>query len=521
MKWSFTSVYVGAAICWLLIAPRPSHAQTLPDPIDPEPLDLGSQIRALESRLVETVQYVDESSEQDAPGAPYSPRNRPLPDYVYSAEYYNRDYGGARAAADYAPPGYVPRHQQEGPGEPEYTRIEPPLRLSPEERDKFLTHGLFPGSILAPGTNTSVLLRGFIRLAGLYDFDPIGVRDAFVTNSIPVPEQDGTNLNFSGRISRFSLETWTPTDIRDWNVHTRIEGDFFNGPTQAANGGGNPFRLRHAYFDFGPFRFGQQNTTFMDPTGWPSLVDFQGPNSWINQRQPSARITLPVTDRTYWAASVERPFSDVATNDLGEAMQDVPDFASHLRYQGDLGHMQVAGLVRTIGYRPTDGEDTRRGGGGISSSFVYHPWAYVLGTDPVGDPNASGLTRSRTILQGAWGSGIGRYLNDLPNQRLDGQVNPLTGQFDLVRVGGWNASYEHWYNQRFLSNFTYGNIAVDNSIDQPGQTYNGSQYAAASLWWIPVPRMSFAVEYLWGERENLDGQVGRAQRLHSAFQYNF
>jgi len=31
------------------------------------------------------------------------------------------------------------------------------------------------------------MLRGFVRLVGLHDCDPIGVNDAFATNSIPVP----------------------------------------------------------------------------------------------------------------------------------------------------------------------------------------------------------------------------------------------------------------------------------------------------------------------------------------------
>lgn len=465
--------------------------------------------------------YLDSENEQVTPGVGYTRRRTTIPDYLYSSEYYNRGYGGIRPTADYAPPGYYPRDQQEGPADPEYLRLSPPPQLTDEERGKFISRGYVPGSILVPGTNTSVLFRGFLRLAALYDFEPIGVNDAFVTNSIPVPQQDGTNLNFSARISRFSIETWTPTNVRDWTVHTRIEGDFFNGPDQAAGAGGNPFRLRHAYVDFGPFRLGQQNTTFMDASSWPSLVDFQGPNSWVNQRQPSARITLPVFDRTFYAASIERPFSAIATNGEGDAVQDVPDLANHIRYQGDLGHLQIGGLLRTIGYRPTGEDVTRRTGAGINGSFVYHPWAFLLGTDPVADPNASGLTRSRTIMQATWGSGIGRYLNDLPNQQVDGQVNPLTGDFDLVRATGWNASYEHWFNESWLSNVTYGNVSVDNHLDQPAGTFNGSQYAAASLWWIPVPRMALAIEYMWGERENLDRQAGRAQRLHSMFQYNF
>jgi DcaP outer membrane protein len=341
-----------------------------------------------------------------------------------------------------------------------------------------------------------------------------------VTNMIPVPQEFGQNFNMSARISRFALESWTPTDFCDWNVHTFIEGDFFNGPAQAAGGGGNPFRLRHAFFDFGYFRFGQQNSVFMDGTNWPSLVDFQGPNSWVNQRQPSMRMTLPVLKGVYWASSLERPFSDITTSGLGTNIQEVPDFATHLRYEADVGHLQVAGLVRTIGYRPTGEDVTQRCAAAISGSAVFHPWAILMGTDPVHETNPSGLTRSRVLLMTAWGPGIGRYLNDLAGQGFDGQVDPMTGDFDLVDSFGWNASYEHWFNAYWLSNFTFANVVVDNNTGQPGTTYDEAKYLAASLWWIPVPRMSLGIEYLWGERENLDGLDADAQRLHALFQYN-
>jgi hypothetical protein len=360
-----------------------------------------------------------------------------------------------------------------------------------------------------------------VRLAGLYDFDPIGSTDSFVTNTIPNPQQFGENFNMSGRISRFALETWTPTDFCDWNVHTFIEGDFFNGAVQAAGGGGNPFRLRHAFFDFGYFRFGQQNTTFMDASNWPSLVDFQGPNSWTNQRQPSARITLPIAHRWYWAASVERCFSDITTNGLGVGVQDVPDFATHVRYEADRGHLQVSGLMRTIGYRPTGGDDTSETAAGVSGSLVFHPWAIVMGTNPVYEDNPSGLTRSRILMQCTGGPGVGRFMNDLAGQGFDAQVDPVTGELELVDAFGWNASYEHWFNANWLANFTYASVDVDNNLNQPGSTYDSATYQAASLWWIPVPRMAFAIEYIWGDRENLNGEVGRAERMHALAQYNF
>jgi hypothetical protein len=223
----------------------------------------------------------------------------------------------------------------------------------------------------------------------------------------------------------------------------------------------------------------------------------------------------------FWAASVERPFSNITTNGLGVQMQDVPDFATHFRYETDLGHLQVAGLIRSIGYQPNIGNLERLTGAGIAASFVCHPWAIVLGTNPVEDEYQSGLTRSRVLLQGTWGNGVGRYINDLAGQGLDGQVDPITGAFRTVPAVGWNASYELWLNESWLSNFTYSEVNVENGPNQPGTTYDYANYTAISLWWIPVTRLSLGVEYIRGQRQNLDGQSAFAQRLHALAQYNF
>jgi hypothetical protein len=465
------------------------------------------------------IEYQDSPAIEYLP--PYSMGDERLPAYVFQRSYYDTWDVGARPIADYAPPGYEARDYQSAPGVPEFTPITPTPRSTEVYEDTVVTRGIYPGSFLVPGTSTSFRLRGFVRLAALGDFDPIGSTDSFVPNSIPVPQESGRNFNMSARMSRFAIESWTPTDFKDWNVHTFVEGDFFNGPPQAAGGGGNPFRLRHAFFDFGYFRFGQQNSVFMDGTNWPSLVDFQGPNGWINQRQPSARMTLPVIDGLYWATSIERPFSDVTSNGLGAGVQDTPDFATHLRLEADRGHLQIAGLVRTIGYQPNAGELTRRAGAGLSGSAVLHPWAILMCTDPVHEENPSGLTRSRILMQCTWGAGVSRYVQDLVGNGFDGQVNPVTGEFDLVEAVAWNASYEHWFNEHWLSNFTYSEAMVDNNAGQPATTYDQGSYLAWSLWWIPIPRLSFGMEYMWGERENFNGQAAEANRLHGLAQYNF
>jgi hypothetical protein len=462
---------------------------------------------------------------QEGPGMPefYRPISAPLPAYYYDPSYYETPVIGPHSVSDYAPPGYEARDVDEGqaPGVPEFTLITPPLPVTPEERERFVTRGIFPGSFLVPGTNTSFRLRGFVRLTGLYDFNPIGSRDDFVTNTIPVPQQVGQNVNFAARYSRIAFETWTPTPFKEWNVHTFLEGDFFNGPAQAVGGGGNPFRLRHAFVDFGYFRIGQQNTVFMDGNAFPNTVDFAGPRGLINQRQPSVRMTLPLCDQWFWAVGMDRPFSDITTNGLGTNVQDVPDFSTHIRYEGDLGHVQLSTIVRSIGYRPTFGEVTRRTGWGCSASTVFHPWAWLMGSNPVRKANPTGLERCRILLMYNFGWGIGRYVQDTAGLGLDGQVDPKTGAFDTLYAAGWSASYEHWFNERWLANVTYSPTLVASAPGQPGSTYVGAKYLATSLWFIPITRMSLGVEYVWGERDDLSEQSARSRRLNALLQYNF
>lgn len=458
---------------------------------------------------------------QEGPAVPeYSPISAVLPDYYYQFSYYYR-YGGPVGGPEYAPPGYEAREYQDAPGVPEFMAFYPPAPITPEERQKFVTRGIVPGSFLAPGTNTSFRIRGFVRMTGIYDYKPIGSPDIFVTNTIPVPQMSGQNANATARPSRIATETWTPTSFLDWSVHTFIEADFFNGQGQAPGGGGNPFRLRHAFVDYGYFRVGQQNSVFMDGGTWPSLVDFQGPAGWVNQRRPGARVMLPVWDNLIWTTGIEQPFSDITTNGLGTNVQYVPDFASNLRYEIGFGHVQVAGLGRSIGFQATNGDVTQRPAYGVSTSTTFHPWAMLIGNNPLLQDNATGLERCRIIGQYTFGRGIGRYMLDTVGLGLDGQVNPYTGGFETPFASGWLVSYEHWFNEKWMAQGTWSETQVNSNGGQPGTTYTGARYVAASLWYIPFRNMSLGIEQLFGERENLDGQRGRAQRLNGLVQYNF
>jgi hypothetical protein len=93
--------------------------------------------------------------------------------------------------------------------------------------------------------------------------------------------------------------------------------------------------------------------------------------------------------------------------------------------------------------------------------------------------------------------------------------------FDTIFATGWSVSYEHWFTEQWLANVTYSPDYVGSTPNQPGSTYAGAQYLTAALWFIPIRNMSLGIEYVWGERENLNRQRGRADRINGLFQYNF
>lgn len=504
------AVLIALALTSMAFGQAPSVVDPAPDPAAP---GLGSP-------------YLGQASGdyQNAPG--YLP---PIPGpgglgrlYVprpYTKEDYLRPAVGPRPYANYAPSGLYPSDYQEAPGLPLYRPILPDSSTPPGVADRLVERGLFPGSYLVPGSNTSFRFSGFVRLGATYSLKPIGTPDQFVTNTIPVPQTSGQDVNFSARPTRLSLDTWTPTPFHDWNVHTFIQFDFFSGAAPGVGSSSVP-RLRFAFADFGYFRVGQDTSVFMDPQSFPRTADFAGPRGLVNSRQGLARVTVPLADQLFWASAVEQPFSDITTLGMGNNVQDVPDFTSHLRYEADLGHLQASTIVRSIGYQPTGGSTTRDLGWGMNLTGNVFPWALLMGRNPVREENPTGLERSRILVQYAFGWGINRYIQDPSGLGLDGAVT-ANGGFERLYGVGWTASYEHWFNDHWLSNITYSSTYTGHTDAQPGTTYAGAKYLACSVWWVPVVNMSLGVEYLLGDRKNLNGQTADADRIQTVFQYNF
>ena len=196
----------------------------------------------------------------------------------------------------------------------------------------------------------------------------------------------------------------------------------------------------------------------------------------------------------------------------------MPDFTGNVRYNGDYGHIQVAGIARTLTFQPAVGPDESEFGYGINVTGTWHPWAHLHGCCVCGDNTP--LEKSRFLGQYATGKGINRYIQDVNGLGLDATFDPVNG-FRLIPSTGWFVAYEQWWASNWISTFSYQQSTSNLTDTLPDNTYQSATYATANLIWLPVERMGVGIEYLYGTRENKDGQSGFAHRIQTGFQYKF
>jgi hypothetical protein len=354
-------------------------------------------------------------------------------------------------------------------------------------------------SIITSDGKAWLRLRGSIRLNGAYDFNGLQNRDLFSTYEIPIGDANKTEPRFFMRANqtRFGLEASRGTSLGD--VYMRLEGDFL--------GTGNRFRIRHAYGSVKRVLAGQTWSTFGDPSSIPPTVDLDGPNSSVTLRTVQVRYTRDVSDGFRWALGFESPEPDINDPDsleTDDAFQSFPDVALRLRKKGAAGHLQLAGIGRSITVRNIEGNlDYLFGYGGLLSGQIK-----------LRDKN-------KLLFQLVGGSGISQFITALADRQLDVVYNPNTGGFDKVTSMGGFVSYGYAWKTDVSSYITFGLIDVRNKDYDPPDAFNTSQYISINSFWEITDGTRTGLEYSWGRRENKDGQDGTANRISFVMYYDF
>ncbi|NCF17648.1 MAG: hypothetical protein GWP63_05345 [Haliea sp.] len=372
----------------------------------------------------------------------------------------------------------------------------------------------------------SVKIYGFAMADAIYDFKRVDPNWEDTLRVSTIPTRSGTygedgNFAFGVRQSRLGVSGNYGDDIS-----FILEAELFG---VGGDEGQTTPRLRHAWGTYKNFGMGQYWSNFMDIDIFPNTIDYWGPTGMVFYRNQQARYSFPMGEDEF-SISIEDPdtaltvgkFRDLDPCDvpnadpecenlestLGELFQaynDLPDFSVRYRNNGDFGHYQVAGMLRKLGYERRDtGQKDDELGWGINTSAGLKTW----GSDVL-------------KLQVVYGEGIGNYMNDGGIDIAPDSENPLTAEATTVALLGISAYYDHYWNDQWSTSFGWSMTDLDTEDGQFGSEFETGQIAQINLLHYPASNVLMGTEFIWGQREDVNGNTGTDYRVQFSLKVNF
>ena len=364
----------------------------------------------------------------------------------------------------------------------------------------------------APGTaepSHSYKFGGYIKLDGMFsdysggDLAPGSAGTQFyIPATIPVggTPSEGPDLDVQGRETRINFRSDHVLGNGD-KLGTYVELDFFLSPggNERVSNSFNP-RLRHAFFKYNNWLFGQTWSTFQDVGALAENLDFIGPSEGTTfVRQAQVRYT-----NGPWEFAAENPESTITPFAGGSRIVaddgSVPDLVARYTAKLDNGYIKAAALVRQLNYKTGSVDDSEMAYG-LSVSGKH-----MFGEDD--------LRWMATV-----GSGTGRYLG---LNTSNGAVLDSNGSLNAIEQWGGFVSYRHFWDAQWRSNFTFSYLNNDNDIALTGTGVTKDVYSIhANLLFQPVEKMTVGGEILFAERTLETNASGDMTRLLLSAKYAF
>jgi outer membrane DcaP-like protein len=326
------------------------------------------------------------------------------------------------------------------------------------------------------------------------------IRDVHLPGSIPV----GGSLNdfdthMHVKESRFSLDV--TSTVLEKPIHGLVEMDFLfsKAGDERVSNSYNP-RLRHFYFEYGKFLFGQTWSTFMVVV-LPEDLDFSGAGEGIVfNRQAQIRFTTG-----NWQFGLENPettYTPYLGGSFNTSSGGIPDMILRRNFNSEKVSFSIAGIARNP--RIFDAQGERHG-------------TFGFGVTAGGKLNVGKKDDIRFV--GTYGQGLGRYVAfGFSTAVVPDDKNELT---TLNTYNGYLAYLHHW-NDKWKSSVNGSYLMVDNDAELTGTEVNKSAFSmSVNLLYQPVPVLLVGGEVMYGYRE-LENEVnGDFTRLQLSAKYFF
>jgi hypothetical protein len=343
---------------------------------------------------------------------------------------------------------------------------------------------------MIPKTKIQLKFGGYVKVDLIHDFNAISSPDYFDVSKIPTDGSEGESTHMNAKETRLFVDVRSPSKVGEMRAY--VEGDFY--------GSGGALRLRHAFVEIGGMWLaGQWWSNFMDENIIPPTLDFEKPGAYAFARHAMFRWKKSVSENSYIALALEEPSTNAqAPANPGHFESPLPDFTARYRYTQEWGHVQLSGFAALLRYR------FNAGGSDEVSLF---------GLNLSGQVNL--LEKDKIIYQGVYGPGVGRYRGGM-SAALD-----RNGNLEALTDMGFTLGYEHHWSPAFSSLIVFNYGSVNNTDGQPTNNVKMVTYGAINFLWYFAENAMAGVEYLYGTREDIDGDNGSANRLQFSVKYAF
>ncbi len=375
-------------------------------------------------------------------------------------------------------------------------------------RDGF-QQALTPSAIFADKRNTfSFAIGGDVALRAAYSFDRIVDNIDMVPYNIPMTltPADDQEIRMDASTSRIFIRGIANTK-KLGQVHIFMDIDFRGG----AMGSYTP-RIRSGYAQMLGFTIGRDVSTFCDLTAAPTTIDFQGPNAYNFRFATMIRYEHSFIDNHLKVgAAAEMPsVSGTYGETLMAIPQRVPDFPVYLQYswgENRDSHIRASAVFRDMYlYNKARSSEDDLFGWGVQFSGNIHITKYL-----------------ELFMNGVYGEGVTRYINDLMGSGLDFTPRPNDPtRVQATPMYGWQAAAQINILPNLFVSGGYSTVSVlKKNGTYSDNMYKQGQYIFGNVFWNLTPRFVLAAEYLYGSRKNMDGAKAHSNRINLLAKYSF
>lgn len=375
-------------------------------------------------------------------------------------------------------------------------------------RDGF-QQALTPSAIFADKRNTfSFAIGGDVALRAAYSFDRIVNNIDMVPYNIPMTltPADDQEIRMDASTSRIFIRGIANTK-KLGQVHIFMDMDFRGG----AMGSYTP-RIRSGYAQMLGFTIGRDVSTFCDLTAAPTTIDFQGPNAYNFRFATMIRYEHSFIDNHLKVgAAAEMPsVSGTYGETLMAIPQRVPDFPIYLQYswgENRDSHIRASAVFRDMYlYNKARSSEDDLFGWGVQFSGNIHITKYL-----------------ELFMNGVYGEGVTRYINDLMGSGLDFTPRPNDPtRVQATPMYGWQAAAQINILPNLFVSGGYSTVSVlKKNGTYSDSMYKQGQYIFGNVFWNLTPRFVLAAEYLYGSRKNMDGNKAHSNRINLLAKYSF